>query len=132
MTGRVDLFDSTYRSFGEQVLRAIRQETFGVDIGQNSWLTVDEYDQFLSWLGVDASRHVLEVACGSGGPARYLAESTGCRVTGIDVNANGVSTAAEMAVRSAVPDRLQFSVADANAPLPFADRAFDACYASIR
>ena len=32
MTERIDLFDSTYRHFTEQVLDAIRKETFGTDI----------------------------------------------------------------------------------------------------
>ena len=34
MSRRVDLFDSTYGHFNEQVLEAIRKETFGHDIGQ--------------------------------------------------------------------------------------------------
>jgi hypothetical protein len=28
----------------------IRQETFGEDIGQNGWVTADEYQQHLRWL----------------------------------------------------------------------------------
>ena len=36
MTERIDLFDSTYRHFTERVLDAIRKDTFGIDIGQNS------------------------------------------------------------------------------------------------
>jgi len=49
MAKRVDLFDSTYTHFTRQVLETIREETFGQDIGQNSWNTVEEYDRFLSW-----------------------------------------------------------------------------------
>jgi hypothetical protein len=44
LTQHVDLFDSTYGHFTEDVLATIRRETFGQDIGQNSWLTVEEYD----------------------------------------------------------------------------------------
>ena len=44
MTKRIDLFDSTYSHFTDQVLDLVRKETFGTDIGQNSWVTVDEYD----------------------------------------------------------------------------------------
>jgi hypothetical protein len=46
LTQRVDLFDSTYGHFTEDVLATIRRETFGQDIGQNSWLTVEEYEPF--------------------------------------------------------------------------------------
>lgn len=126
MPERIDLFDSTYGHFTENVLDIIRKETFGVDIGQNSWLTVDEYDRFLSWLRLTAEHHVLEVASGSGGPALYLAKTAGCRVTGIDANENGIATASEMAARSSQTQRVQFTVADANARLPFGDNCFDA------
>ena len=126
MTQRLDLFDSTYGHFNEQVLAAVRKETFGQDIGQNSWLTAGEYDRFISWLGLAPAHHVLEVASGSGGPARYLANQVGCRVTGIDANESGIATATQSAVESNQAHQLSFKMADANAPLPFADNAFDA------
>ena len=59
LTQRVDLFDSTYGHFTEDVLAAIRRETFGQDIGQNSWLTVDEYERFIAWLQLRPDQHVL-------------------------------------------------------------------------
>jgi len=77
MTQRVDLYDSTYGQFTEQVLAAVRAETFGEDIGQNSWITADEFDTFLSWLPLSSSSHVLEIACGSGCPALHLARTLG-------------------------------------------------------
>src|SRR5215216_7054356 len=93
MAKRIDLFDSTYSHFTRQVLETIRKETFGQDIGQNSWTTVEEYDRFFSWLDLRPEHHVLEVASGSGGPSRYVATSVGCRVTGLDANEAGVATA---------------------------------------
>ena len=93
MAKRIDLFDSTYSHFTEQILETIRKDTFGQDMGQNSWTTVEEYDRFISWLDLRPEHHVLEVASGSGGPARYLADSVSCRVTGIDANEAGVATA---------------------------------------
>src|SRR6266536_3432562 len=68
MAKRIDLFDSTYSHFTKEVLETIRKETFGEDIGQNSWSTIDEYDRFLSWLDLRPEHHILEVASGSGGP----------------------------------------------------------------
>jgi SAM-dependent methyltransferase len=126
MTQRVDLFDSTYGHFTDQVLAAVRKETFGEDIGQNSWLTVEEYERLITWLGVARGHHVLEVASGSGGPALFLARSARCRVTGIDVNEAGVATATEMAARAGQAEQVRFTVADANARLPFEDESFDA------
>ncbi len=121
---RIDLFDSTYGHFTEQVLGAVRRETFGRDIGQTSWLTAEELDRFVAWLGLGAKDHLLEVASGSGGPSRYVAERTGCEVTGIDVNESGVATATKGA--TGLSRRLRYTVADATATLPFADNAFDA------
>ena len=66
MSARVDLYQS-YSNFSEQVLAAIRAETYEKDIGQNSWLTAGEYDRFISWLRLQPQEHVLEVASGSGG-----------------------------------------------------------------
>jgi ubiquinone/menaquinone biosynthesis C-methylase UbiE len=126
MTKRVDHFYSAYSRFNEQVLEAIRKETFGQDIGQNSWLTVDEYDRFISWLRLAPEHHVLEVASGSGGPALYLANRANCQVTGIDANESGVATATQSAVRSNPDRQVDFKTADANAPLPFEDNFFDA------
>ena len=126
MPKRIDLFDSTYGNFTDRVLDAIRKETFGIDIGQNSWLTVDEYGRLLPLLNLGANHHALEVASGSGGPALYLARTTGCRVTGIDANAAGVTTATQMAASAGEAERVRFSVADATAALPFDTNSFDA------
>lgn len=125
MTKRIDLFDSTYSHFKQQVLETIRKETFGVDIGQNSWTTADEYDRFLSWLGITQNHHVLEVASGSGGPALYLARQFGCRVTGIDANKEGIATAIQSVAESNQTDRVNFQYADATSRLPFDDHFFD-------
>jgi len=125
MSERVDLY-SSYSNFSERVLTAIRDETFGVDIGQNSWITADEYDRFISWLRLEPGGHVLEVASGSGGPARYLAQQTNCYVTGIDANDSGVETAMLSLRESNLGDRITIKVADANARLPFENNTFNA------
>ncbi len=126
MPDRIDLFYGTYRHFTDQVFDAIRKETFGTDIGQNSWLTVDEYERLLPWLNLAADDHVLEVASGAGGPALYLARISGCRVTGIDVNESAVATASQTGARSGESERVRFGVANANNDLPFGRESFDA------
>ncbi len=125
MVHRVDFYGA-YSRFTDPVMDAVRKETFGTDIGQNSWVTVDEYERLLPELNLSADDHVLEVASGSGGPALYLARATGCRVTGIDANEAGVATASEMAAKSGEAGRVQFRVADADARLPFDASSFDA------
>src|SRR5215831_746780 len=122
---KVDLFYNAYAHFEADVLAAVRAETYGTDIGQNSWLTADEYEALTGWLGLDEHSHVLEVASGSGGPALHLARKYSCRVTGVDVNAFGVATAERSAAQFGMAQRVKFKVADASTRLPFPDRQFD-------
>jgi SAM-dependent methyltransferase len=123
---RDELFYGSYGHWGDRVLEEIRAETFGEDIGQNSWLTADELDRFLAWLDLKAGSHLLEVASGSGGPARTILRRAGCRVTGIDASEKAVAEATQTAARLNLSERLTFRVADANARLPFDDAVFDA------
>ena len=36
-------------------------------------------------LPIQAGHHIVDIGCGIGGPARYLAERFGCRVSGVDI-----------------------------------------------
>jgi SAM-dependent methyltransferase len=125
MSNQVDLYNSTYGNFKEQVLAEIRKETYGQDIGQNSWITTDEYDTFYSWLNLSAGDHVLEIASGSGGPALYLARKFKCRITGLDINEEGIKTANQQALDTNITNA-KFQLADVNQRLPFDDETFDA------
>jgi ubiquinone/menaquinone biosynthesis C-methylase UbiE len=124
MSKQVDLYNSTYGNFQERVLAEIRRDTYGEDIGQNSWITTDEYDTFYSWLNLSAEDHLLEIASGSGGPALYLAKKFQCRITGIDINEEGIRTANQAARESNIPN-VSFQLADVNQHLPFDDETFD-------
>jgi SAM-dependent methyltransferase len=126
MNARVDLFHNTYANFVDEVLAAVRERTYGFDIGQNSWVTVEEYDAWITALCLEPSSRVLELASGSGGPALYLAERTGCHVTGLDLNSSGVRTARSLAQRAGLEGRSTFELTDAQSTLRFPDGAFDA------
>ncbi len=67
---------------------------------------------------------VLDVGCGIGGPARYLARRFGCRVTGIDLTAEFVRTATLLTERVGLAGRVSFRAADA-LDLPFDKASFD-------
>ena len=125
MSNRVDLYNSTYGNFKEQALAEVRRETYGEDIGQNSWITAEEYDEFYGWLELAPEVHVLEVASGSGGPALYLARKHGCRITGIDINEEGLHTARQAALAARIANA-DFQSADVDQRLPFNAETFDA------
>ncbi len=72
---------------------------------------------------LSSSDHVLDVCCFVGGPAVQLADTVGCRVTGVDLDANAIAAASRIAQVAGLADLLEFNVADAG-NLPFADSAF--------
>jgi MPBQ/MSBQ methyltransferase len=67
---------------------------------------------------------VLDVGCGLGGSARYLAVEHQCQVTGIDLTQEYVDAANALAGMVGLGDRIRFQQANA-LDLPFADGAFD-------
>ena len=67
---------------------------------------------------------LLDVGSGLGGPARYLAKVCGCRVTGVDLTAEFVATANELARRAGLSDQVEFRQGSA-LDLPLADGSVD-------
>lgn len=67
---------------------------------------------------------ILDVGCGSGRSAIFLAEQYGCRVVGVDIDPSALLKAQVDARSKGVGDRVGFRVADAN-DLPFQDQTFD-------
>lgn len=124
----VDLYDSHYGKVEAEVYRAVRVEAFGEDLGQTSWITAAECDEFCRWLGLRAGQSILEVACGSGGTAVRITEGFGVSVVGVDINPSAVLAATNRARARTVHDRVEFQVADANETLPFPDESFDVLF----
>lgn len=77
---------------------------------------------------VREGQHMLDVGCGTGGPAIHLSRATGCRVTGVSVSPKQVEKANHQAARAGLGERLNFQVANAMA-LPFPDASTDAAWA---
>ena len=119
-------YNANYGNFQSELYAEIRREAFGEDIGQNSWLTTDELNRFLTWLDLCAGRVLLDVGCGAGGPALRAAAAAGCSVVGIDMHEDAIATANLLAAKRGLADRVKFQVADASFRLPFPDANFDA------
>jgi 2-polyprenyl-3-methyl-5-hydroxy-6-metoxy-1,4-benzoquinol methylase len=123
---RVDLYGASYRNFAHDLYGEIRREAFGDDIGQTSWLTAEEQDLFMSWLGLTKSSRLLDVACGSGQPTLRIAQKTGCHVSGVDLHEEGVASAKANAREVGYEGRAHFYRANAAERLSFDDASFDA------
>jgi SAM-dependent methyltransferase len=122
----VRLYDATYSEFTLDARRTVRLETYGDDLGQNGWLTADEWRETTDRLELHEGSSVLDVACGSGGPAVELAERTGASVVGVDVNPYAIATAGELAHGAGLGARARFELADAAGALPYPAGSFDA------
>lgn len=83
--------------------------------------------ELASAAGLDSSTRVMDLGCGIGGPARYLAATFGCEVTGIDLSSAFIDAATYLTARCGLADRVTFQVGDA-LHLPFADASFDAVF----
>jgi ubiquinone/menaquinone biosynthesis C-methylase UbiE len=62
-------------------------------------------------MGVDSESNVLDIACGDGKTATYLARSLKCRVSGIDASQEMIESAKQLAEDLRVNDRTDFAVA---------------------
>ncbi len=81
--------------------------------------------ELASAMALTAGSQVLDIGSGLGGPARTLAESIGCHVTGIDLTPAFCAAAAALSRWVGLSDRVDFRVGDATA-LPFDAASFDA------
>ena len=93
------------------------------------------YDQFHSrgsqataelarLLDPQPGERLLELGCGIGGPARWLAREHGCEVVGVDFTETFCRTARDLSQRVRLDRQTRFACADA-LQLPFADAQFD-------
>jgi ubiquinone/menaquinone biosynthesis C-methylase UbiE len=106
----------------------VRLETYGEDLGQASWITVDEYQRFLSSLAVGPESRILEVACGSGGLSVRMSQDSGAEVVGVDANVYAIAAATERIRTLAPAPRATFQLANAGEQLPFPAESFDAVF----
>jgi SAM-dependent methyltransferase len=77
--------------------------------------------------GLEPSTRVLDLGCGIGGPARYLAATFGCEVAGVDLSPAFIDAARYLTARCGLSDRVTFQIGNA-LHLPFEDAAFDTVF----
>jgi sarcosine/dimethylglycine N-methyltransferase len=74
--------------------------------------------------GITADMSVLDVGSGIGGPARFLAATYGCRVTGLDLSESFVDAARYLTERTGQSGQVSFETGTA-LELPFDDGRFE-------
>lgn len=76
-------------------------------------------------LGLGPHSRVLDVGAGVGGPARFLAHTTGCRVTALELQPELHATGLDLTARSGLADRVEHVCGDALA-VDLPEGAYDA------
>ncbi len=86
---------------------------------QYHYYGTDAVDEAVERAGITAASKVLDVGSGIGGPARYLADTTGCSVTAIELQADLNDVASQLTARCGLGERIAHRCADIlAAPLP--------------
>jgi ubiquinone/menaquinone biosynthesis C-methylase UbiE len=75
-------------------------------------------------LEIDSNTKVLDIACGKGSTAFYLAEKYGCSVVGIDISEELIQEANDACEKKGLNNKVKFQVGNAM-DLPFDDSQFD-------
>ena len=78
---------------------------------------------FVSQLAIDAGARVLDIGCGIGGPARYIASTRDCQVSGIDLTPEYVETGQALTGWTGLSDKVTLQQANA-LDMPFDDNTF--------
>ncbi len=78
-------------------------------------------------LPIKEDDRIVDIGCGVGGPARYLAQRFGCIVDGVDITVPFVDAANKLSKLVGLEDRVTIQVGDGNA-LPFEQEQFDGAY----
>ena len=129
----VNVFYDTHPISESQVLDKLAQTGADTSILTVELLQHHDQDHFGGLAATDAlarhakinkSTHVLDLCCGLGGPARYLAYHHGCRVTGVDMNTDRLAGAVRLTERTKLQDRVLFHHANA-LQTGLADETFD-------
>lgn len=74
------------------------------------------------------SSHLLDMGCGRGRIAHYLASMTGGQVSGYNIDPNQIENAENWADETNMSDRLHFKVGDHHDPLDYDSEIFDGCF----
>ncbi len=79
-------------------------------------------------LPIEAEQYLVDIGCGIGGPARYLAKRFGCKVAGLDITAPFVEAGNKLTQLVGMQEDVKIVHGDGQ-KLPYADETFDGGYA---
>ena len=129
MSARVDPkaakgYDSLYDDFDSPLMRQVRSEAYGEDIGQHSWVLAEELRRDMPRLALSVSSQFLDLGCGACGPLTFVLGSVRCPGTGTDMSTSALAAGRIRAASLGLESLMTVREADLNDPLPFAAGTF--------
>ena len=121
-TGLTERLKTALTALGPEQLRLTPQQLSTLDQFHTRGLAATA--ELATLAGITADMSVLDVGSGVGGPARFLAATYGCRVTGIDLSEPFIEAARYLTERTGQSQRVSFQTASA-LELPFDEASFD-------
>jgi sarcosine/dimethylglycine N-methyltransferase len=122
-TGLTERLKTALAVFGPEDVRLTPQQLAGLDQFHTRGLAATA--DLAKLAGITADTSVLDVGSGVGGPARALATTCGCPVTGVDLSEPFVDAARYLTERTGQSGQVSFQAGSA-LELPFDDGRFDA------
>jgi len=119
-------YDDLYSEFDSPLMRQLRVEAYGRDIGQHSWTTAEELEAGISQLNLSAASRILDLGCGPGGPLCFVVGLVGCHGHGIDRSAEAIAAGRARAAALQLDGLIVLHEGDLNRPIPLPSRSFDA------
>jgi SAM-dependent methyltransferase len=119
-------YEDFYQSFDSPLARQMRQEIYGKDIGQHSWVDARDLEHDIGRMRLSATSRLLDLGCGPGGPLAFVVGLACCHGTGLDLSASAIASAAARATELGLAERMVLAVADLDEPLSLARHSFDA------
>ncbi len=122
--GCCEAFAASYEVSNLPAMREVERTVLGCDYGGTSWTTSAQAAQIVEMLGLRQGLKLLDIGAGSGWPGLFLADTSGCEVTLLDLPVSALAKAIKRARSDGIDDRVD-AIAASGSALPFGNACFD-------
>lgn len=119
-------YDALYQRFDAEIMRQVRREAYGEDIGQHSWVLAEDLEHDLARLRLTDSACLLDLGCGPCGPLEFVLRRVHCRCVGVDLSQPALDSGGQRLASAGLGGRFELRQHNLDTPLPLAAASFDA------
>ena len=119
-------YDAVYQRFDSEIMRQVRREAYGEDIGQHSWVLAEDLEHDLARLRLTNSACLLDLGCGPCGPLEFVITRVRCRCVGLELSQPALDAGSHRLTSAGLSGMFELRQHDLNTHLPLAAATFDA------